>query len=158
MRALVLTLVLALAAAPLLPAAAALPPPATCNDATSTTANNFDWSPTCLRIASGTVITFVGGTGTHNAKSSQDDNLVLRLLGPACFATPNFNTGQTAAVRFVNNENGVTASVRNPDGSFAPPVDCSNAVDPLASGSDTAAIPFKCGIHGSMTGRILVEG
>lgn len=155
MRAL-LVATLALSAFFTLPGAGALLPTA-CAEASSTSATNFAWTPSCLEVSSGEVVTFVGAGGTHNARSAQDDLPVLRALGPICFQTSNFDPGQSAAVRFVHDSDGVTASLRNADGSWGAPVDCDLAVDPLASTAARASIPFECGIHASMTGRIVVE-
>lgn len=131
--------------------------PDECVDANETASIGFMWTPKCLRIVSGDIVTFQNADPvTHNARSSQDDLFVLRLLGPACFATPNFAAGVDAHVRFVHDSNGVSASLRKNDGSWAPANDCDLAVDPVLSTATQASIPFECGLHQSMTGRIVV--
>ena len=130
--------------------------PAACGEGNATSASNYAWTPGCIRLFTGEVLTFSGASGTHNARSSQDDLAILRAVAPVCFETPNFAPGQAASVRFVHDSHGVTASLRAPDGSWSPARDCALAVDPLLSTPTDASIPFECGIHPTMTGRIVV--
>ena len=131
--------------------------PSECAQTNGSTAADFAWSPGCVRLTSGDVVTFGNADDVlHNARSSLDDNAVFRALGPLCFQTRDLAEGQTAQVRFVHDSDGVTASVRNDDGSWGPVHDCSFAEDPTALAPNDAAIAFKCGIHSTMTGRIVV--
>lgn len=143
---------------PAVPAAAALLPPA-CTDGTTTTGASFAWNPSCLRIASGDIITFGNADeiAPHNARSSQDTNVAIPGTIP-CFQTADLELGETAQVRFTHDGDGVTASVRQSNGSWGPARDCSLAEDLLTNTLDAneAAIPFECGIHQSMTGTIRI--
>lgn len=154
MRALALAagLLVAITAVPL--GSALLPTP--CTDANSTISINFSWTPGCLRIVSGDIITFDNADlAPHNARSSQDTMVAIPGVAP-CFATPNIGDGRIAQVRFTHDSDGVKASLRNANGSWGAPVDCTLAEEPTTIASSEAGIPFECGIHSSMTGRIVV--
>ena len=147
----------ALSLTALAPLASALLPGA-CTSGSATTAVNFAWSPACVSVASGGLVTFGNAdTATHNARSAGDDNAVARLVGPRCFETPNMGQGGSFQVRFTHTADGLSAALRNANGSFGPENDCTLAEDAttMLTGGE-AAIGFECGIHQTMTGSIRV--
>lgn len=131
------------------PVALALPLGGDACEATTTveTPSNA-FTPSCIVIASGDVVTWVNVGGRPHQLTSDEPAPVTAVTGEPCIQSGVYDIGESVALRFERQGDSVTVDGR-------PCTLLSYDLVALAQGE--IRIPYHCTLHGNMKGEIVVR-